>query len=286
LLFLAAHLIMEALRKRWVLFTDLDGTLLDAATYSFDAARPALAALRKAGIPVVPATSKTRAEMEPLMRALGLDGPCVVENGGAIVEADGAARALGPSASRILRAYALLKDRAGGALRGFHEMSDAELSAETRLSLVEASRARRREFDLPFSILGSAESLAPLLGREAEKLGMRLSRGGRYHHLHGPSDKGKALRAVMRRWRGRRAAAIGDSANDVPLLKAASVRFAVRTREGRHDPDLVRGVPRLRLIDRPGPEGWALAVEQLLELSSVASPRSSVKNRRMKDDRS
>ncbi len=249
---------------RWVLFTDLDGTLLDAATYSFDAARPALAALRKAGIPIVPSTSKTRAEMGPLMRSLGLDGPCVVENGGAIVEADGKTRALGPSASKILRAYAHLKVRAGGALRGFHEMSDAEVSAETRLSTDESSRARRREFDLPFSIIGRAEELVPLLEREAKSLGMKLSRGGRYFHLHGPSDKGSALRAVMRRWRGRRAAAIGDSANDLPMLKVAAVAFAVRTREGRHDPDLVRGVPRLRLIDRPGPEGWALAVEQLL----------------------
>lgn len=251
-------------RTRWVLFTDLDGTLLDASTYSFDAARPALASLRKAGIPVVPCTSKTRAEMEPLMRALGLDGPCVVENGGAIVEKDGAARALGPSASKLLRGYALLKERSGGVLRGFHEMSDAELSAETRLSLDEASRARRREFDLPFTILGSAVLFAPVLAREARKMGMQMSRGGRFYHLHGPSDKGKALRAVMRRWRGRRAAAIGDSANDLPMLKAASARFAVQTRDGRHDPDLVRGVPRLRLIDRPGPEGWAIAVEQLL----------------------
>jgi mannosyl-3-phosphoglycerate phosphatase len=249
--------------KGWVLFTDLDGTLLDASTYSFDAARPALAALLKAGIPVVPCTSKTRAEMKPLMRMLGLDGPCVVENGGAVVEADGAARALGPSASKLLRGYAILKAKAAGALRGFHEMSDAEVSAETRLSIEESRRSRRREFDLPFTILGS-QPLGPMLEAEARKLGLRVSRGGRFHHLHGPSDKGKALGVVMRRWRRRRAAAIGDSANDLPMLKAAAMAFAVRTPEGRHDLELVSGVPGLRLIDRPGPEGWAIAVGQLL----------------------
>ena len=255
-------------RARWVLFTDLDGTLLDAVTYRFDAARPGLEALRRAGIPVVASTSKTRAEMVPLMRSLGLRGPCVVENGGAIFE-KGAARPLGATGSRLLRGYALLKERAGGALRGFHEMSDAELSAETRLSLDEASRARRREFDLPFSILGKDGSLAAALGAEARKLGLRISRGGRFYHLHGQSDKGKALKIVLRRWRGRRAAAIGDSANDLPMLKAASLAFAVKTREERHDPDLVSGVPQLRLIDRAGPEGWAIAVDQLLAMSSV-----------------
>ena len=255
---------MPSSRTRWVLFTDLDGTLLDAATYSFEAARPALESLRRAGIPVVPCTSKTRSEMEPLMRALGLTGPCVVENGGAIVEADGKTRALGVTAAKILRGYARLKEKAGGALRGFHEMSDAEVSASTRLSLPESARARKREFDLPFTILGNELLLVPALAAEAKKLGLQVSRGGRFHHLHGSSDKGKALRAVMRRWRGRRAAAIGDSANDLPMLKAAAVAFAVQTREGRHDSDLVAGVPKLRLIDRPGPEGWAIAVERLL----------------------
>ena len=255
---------MKLPRKRWVLFTDLDGTLLDAETYSFEAARPALRELRLASIPVVPATSKTRAEMAPLMRSLGLDGPCIVENGGAIVESDGRARPLGPTAAKLLRAYALLKERAGGALRGFHEMSDAELSAETRLSIDESSRARRREFDLPFLILGDAESHSRTLSEQARKLGLKVSRGGRFHHLHGPSDKGTALRAVMRRWRNRRAAAIGDAANDLPMLKAAARAFAVLNQDRKHDPDLVRGLPRLRLIDRPGPEGWALAVEQLL----------------------
>ena len=253
--------------RRWVLFTDLDGTLLDADTYLFDAARPALEALKKAKIPVVVATSKTRAETAPILKSLGLEGPAIIENGGAIVERDGRVTPLGATAATLLRGYAFLKERANGALRGFHEMSDAELSAETRLSSEEASRARRREFDLPFSVLGN-EPLEERLVREAATLGLTVSRGGRYLHLHGTSDKGRALRKVMRRWRTRRAAAIGDAGNDLPMLKAAAVAYAVKTREGRHDPALVSGVKGLRLVDRPGPEGWSLAVEQLLSKSS------------------
>lgn len=264
---------------RWVLFTDLDGTLLDAVTYLFDAARPALEALRRADIPVIPSTSKTRAEMAPILKSLGIRGPCIIENGGAILEEDGTVRPLGPTAATLLRGYALLKTRAKGALRGFHEMSDAEVSAETRLSIEESSRARKREFDLPFTIL-EAQPLGPVLEKEARKVGLRVSRGGRFYHLHGPSDKGKALKVLKRRWRGRSAAAIGDAANDLPMLKAADVAFAVRTQEGRHDLELVAGVPGLRLIDRPGPEGWAIAVEQLLAMSSIDRAPSAVKNRR------
>ena len=46
-----------------LVFTDLDGTLLDHDSYSFEPARPALARLRSAGVPVIPTTSKTLAEV-------------------------------------------------------------------------------------------------------------------------------------------------------------------------------------------------------------------------------
>ena len=67
-----------------VIFTDLDGTLLDAHTYSFEPARDALGSLRKHGIPVVICSSKTRAEIAVWRRRLGNTHPFIVENGGAV----------------------------------------------------------------------------------------------------------------------------------------------------------------------------------------------------------
>jgi len=76
-------------RRQLVVFSDLDGTLLDHDTYSFDDARPALERLGHAGVPLVLCTSKTRAEVEPLREALDNDSPFIVENGGAIMIPDG-----------------------------------------------------------------------------------------------------------------------------------------------------------------------------------------------------
>jgi len=70
-------------KSSWVVFTDLDGTLLDHSSYSFEAARPALEGLRARRIPVVPCTSKTRAEVEEIRTRLRNRDPFVVENGGA-----------------------------------------------------------------------------------------------------------------------------------------------------------------------------------------------------------
>src|SRR5690242_8205918 len=65
-----------------IVFTDLDGTLLDAETYAFDASREALDALRARSVPLIPASSKTRAEIERLRADLDHHHPFIVENGG------------------------------------------------------------------------------------------------------------------------------------------------------------------------------------------------------------
>src|SRR5713226_6564538 len=77
------------LAARHLIFTDLDGTLLDARTYSWAGAEPALAEIERRRIPLVLVTSKTRAEVEPLRRKLGHAHPFITENGGGVFIPDG-----------------------------------------------------------------------------------------------------------------------------------------------------------------------------------------------------
>ena len=67
-----------------VIYTDLDGTLLDHHTYAFDEALETIEALKDRGIPIIPCTSKTRAETVSLMQAMDIHGPMIIENGAAI----------------------------------------------------------------------------------------------------------------------------------------------------------------------------------------------------------
>ena len=72
-------------RIKTIIFTDLDGTLLDYSTYSFEAAMPALKRLQECGIPLVIVSSKTRAEIEPLLAELPpLSKLFITENGSAV----------------------------------------------------------------------------------------------------------------------------------------------------------------------------------------------------------
>ena len=66
-----------------IIFTDLDGTLLDEE-YSFAPAERALERIKQDGIPLVVVTSKTRAEVEHIRSRLKNTDPFITENGGGI----------------------------------------------------------------------------------------------------------------------------------------------------------------------------------------------------------
>ena len=67
-----------------LIFTDMDGSLLDHHSYSFKPAVEMLDKLEIQGIPVIPITSKTKAELLPLRKQLNNSHPFIVENGAAI----------------------------------------------------------------------------------------------------------------------------------------------------------------------------------------------------------
>ena len=68
----------------WIVVSDLDGSLLDHYSYSFEKARQALGLLRKLNIPLIFNTSKTLPETIDIASEIGIRSPLIVENGGGI----------------------------------------------------------------------------------------------------------------------------------------------------------------------------------------------------------
>jgi mannosyl-3-phosphoglycerate phosphatase len=250
-----------------IVFSDLDGCLLDRQTYAFAAAAEALAALRARGVPLVLCSGKTRAELLPLAAQLLVRTPLVVENGGAVL--DGAAvLALGVPRARLLAALPQLARDAGLDLRGFSEMTLDEVAWLTGLDHAAAALALQREYDEPFAVLGAAgrdPALDARLDDAARPLGLRVTHGGRLHHLHGPADKGDGVRAVLRLARRSASGSIGlgDSATDVPLLRAVERPIVVPGPAGV-DPALAAALPRAERAPEPGPAGWNAALLAVL----------------------
>lgn len=265
-----------------VVFTDLDGTLLDHHTYDFEPARPALEALRAAGVPLVLCSSKTRPEMLAVQARLGIDGPFIPENGGAVLLAGGGpleavfperfeglpARVFGAPYPELRAALEELRRRHGAGVRGFGDMGDEEVARCTGLPPDQARLARARDFDEPFLWYPEPEEdQVPRVRVWLSERGLRLTRGGRFWHLLGPSDKGRAVRWLLEAaaglW-GREPAslALGDSENDLPMLEAVSVGVLVERPMGGH---LAPRPPGIRTVTGVGPVGWSRVVLAWLE---------------------
>ncbi len=266
--------------ERILVFTDLDGTLLDHRTYSFEKARPALGLLRQKNIPVIICTSKTRAEVEVVRDRLQNAEPFIVENGGAVFVPKGYFQGVvsgakedpaywiiefGTPYSRLLEAFSRIRERMPGGARGFSDMSVEEVSELTGLSLPEAALAKKREYDEPF--LAEDPAAFGVLEEIAAAEGLRITRGGRFFHLTGDNDKGRAVRSLRDLFAGTgnglvRSIGLGDSLNDLPLLEAVDFPVLVQKPGGQYD-SAIR-LPHLVRAPGEGPAGWAAAVIELV----------------------
>lgn len=250
---------------RLIVFTDLDGTLLDHSDYSYAAARPALAALMARGVPLILASSKTAAEILPLHQDLGLrDWPMIVENGAQRVT-PGAAAADRGAYQRLRAILASLPPALAAPYRGFGDMSDAEVARITGLAPEAAARARLRCFTEPGLWSGSADALEPFLAALSER-GVSARRGGRFLTLSFGGTKAQQMAGIMADLGADTSIALGDAPNDVEMLEAADYGVIIRNDHGKGIPALpgeARG--RITRTAAPGPEGWNGAVLALLD---------------------
>jgi mannosyl-3-phosphoglycerate phosphatase len=242
-----------------IVFTDLDGTLLDRDTYSYAQAMPAMAQLRARGIPLVLVTSKTRAEVAALREEMGNTDPYIVENGAAIVTPGQPDIVLGATAAAAREALRLAAARSGARVQGFSQMTVEEIVAHSGLRPEVAALAARREFGEPFILMdGDSASLEAALGT----LGFQMTRGGRFFHVLGGSDKARAVLALAARLGETDTVGLGDAPNDAAFL--AAVRHPVIV-PSPHLDAMRALLPDATVAPEPGPAGWNQAVLKLLE---------------------
>jgi len=261
-----------------LVFTDLDGTLLDHETYDYQPALMALARLAAEGHGLVLNSSKTQAEQMTLRAALGNEAPFVVENGAAIVCPVGMPGHDGrsPSPTRHLLAadygyirqvLETLRQAHGYQFRGFGDLAAGAIAQLTGLSVEAAAAAQERIGSEPLLWDDSDNARAAFI-QGITAAGLQVTQGGRFLHVMGTTDKGAGVRWLGDRYRQAfpeitwRVVALGDSPNDLPMLQAADVGVLIANPH-RND-FVVSGVARLLQPEAAGPTGWGWAIAHLL----------------------
>jgi mannosyl-3-phosphoglycerate phosphatase len=266
-----------------VIFTDMDGTLLDHHTYSYAPAAPTLRKLSQRQIAVIPTTSKTFSEMVELREQIGLNGPFIIENGAAAyiphgffqqkpagtVWQDGFwCKSFISSKGYWLKLIELIKSDFAGEFTHFYEMSIQDIQNATGLTAQEAERAAQRQFGEPVLWLGSDERKQEFI-RAVKERGASPLEGGRFIHISGDCSKGKALLWMCEEIARQTASqitsiALGDGKNDIAMMEAADI--AVRIASPTHELPTLKKQKNVYSSTLFGPEGWTEVLSKLLSL--------------------
>ncbi len=272
--------------KNILIFTDLDGTLLDYHTYSFASALPSLRKIKKREIPLIICTSKTRAEIEVYQKNLKNPHPFISENGGAIfvskdyfrniysnlVKKSGyLIRELGTPYEILRKKLFEVTQKFGHKVRGFGDIRAKEIQKKYGLNSKEAALAKKREYDEPFYFVTSPdEKTLNRIKKEFSRYKLNMFKGGRLFHLTGKNDKGKAVRILKKmyekEWKKKAISiGLGDSFNDLSMLLAVDIPVLVKLHSGKYEGRVLKKLEKPFLAKGIGPKGWNQAILQLLE---------------------
>lgn len=241
----------------FIVFTDLDGTLLDHHDYSWTAAQPALDHLAERGVPVVLASSKTAAEIAPLRAAMGLSAcPAIVENGAGILPAHATPDDDAAPYARLRATLDSLPAPLRKCFTGFGDMTDADVARITGLAPDGATLARRRAFSEPGLFDGDDAARKAFIAALAAK-GVTARQGGRFLTLSFGGTKADRMEEIAALYGHPRTVALGDAPNDVEMLETADRGFIIANPSGTPLPKLAKedGMAITR-SKNPGPSGW------------------------------
>ncbi|HCY88515.1 MAG TPA: mannosyl-3-phosphoglycerate phosphatase [Desulfobacteraceae bacterium] len=268
-----------------IVFTDLDGTLLDHDTYGFAPACDAVSFLKKAGIPLILNSSKTCAEILGIRKELGNRHPFIAENGSVVGIPDGYfvgrspedmgftmenglwIKCIGGERDDILDVLHRLRNTGGFPFEGFADMTVARLAKITGLSEKKTGLANQRLSTEPIRWLGT-DDLWHRFSREIADAGLGWVQGGRFISISRPFDKRDGVELLLDFYRGKFPKSpvtigLGDSPNDRAMLDIMDIAVVIRSgRSDRVAPENAGTVIRTTLR---GPHGWQQAMDMIFK---------------------
>jgi len=267
--------------KRYIIFSDIDGTLMDHHTYSMEAAKSGLQLIAKKKIPLILTSSKSFAEMKVIHDELDLREPFIVENGGAVcVSTDYfeiqekvtgvngfLVKFLSLPYDEIISTLRKIKANKRFRFSGFNEMTIETVMSLTSLPYEKAQQAKTRLCSEPLVWEDTTERLQDFTN-ELSRHGFKLLKGGRFYHLIGNTDKAIALKYLLNLYKEKYphdellTIGVGDSPNDIEMLQAVNIPVLVQRPDGTYI-----DVPfenKAIFAEGVGPVGWNKAVNQIL----------------------
>lgn len=259
-----------------VVFSDIDGTILDKATYSYADSLSAIKQLQVCNIPLVLCSAKTNAEMDLLVSELGIKEPYIVENGSAIVipkgyfqssseqddgsitriELGGKIKDFEPKLRAVLEEDHINYD-------SFSDMTPEAVSGYTGMSLEQSLFARMREYTM--TLVVSREEIVRAK-KLIESIGLICFSGGKSLTVGEKGNKGLAVRRLCnlftKVYDKITTYALGDAENDLSMLQEVDFPILVQSSPGVWADC---NSTKITKIPRVGPAGFTAGIEEIVK---------------------
>lgn len=249
-----------------LVFTDLDGTLIDHTTYRWSAASAALAELKRHGCGLVLASSKTGAEIAQLRAELGTEEfPAIVENGAGLLAPFADADTDASAYDRLREVLAQMPRELRSSYTGFGDLSVQQVATLTGLPVDQARLAKIRAFSEPGTWTGTDTDKDAFI-THLHDAGVIAQEGGRFLTLSFGGNKADRIGELVARYNPQTTVALGDAPNDVAMLQATDIGVIVANPHRAPLPELPGEADgRIIRTKAVGPEGWNVAILDLLD---------------------
>ena len=260
-----------------LIFTDLDGSLLDHNNFEFREIQDFILKCIKNGIKIIPNTSKTKIEIQVFIDQLGQNLPFIVENGAAIhnlnlihskIKINDNSLVFSRSLSEILKQFKknipmdfqkrcmFLKD-----------MTSTEQMKILGLNKKYLPFALNRDYSMPLVFDGSREILNEFT-RHLKKIGMKLHEGGRIYNICDDCSKGKAMTTLIEMLKNElkcktHTIVVGDSPNDISMLNVCDQPCVIPL-PNRKNLSFLKDQKLIRAT-QTAPKGWEEVVRASLK---------------------
>jgi mannosyl-3-phosphoglycerate phosphatase len=264
-----------------VIFTDIDGTLLDSRYPDMNKMIELVEMTLQNGIHLIFCSSKTELEQNKIKSEVYLHEPYIVENGGATfiplnyfekteitnsrISQNNYIIETGGSAVKIRTLLKQIKNKYDIDFTGVSDLSISELSKITHLSHEYASRMMDRKYSETIVQIDNMKFTD--FAKIIEEEGLKIIPGNQYFDITLGNDKGTGVSILIDLFRKEYSNnvvffGIGDSRNDEPMLTLVDVPMLVQKFDGNWEN---LEFEKLEKINGIGSTGWEIALELILK---------------------
>lgn len=260
-------------KKKILIFTDLDGSLLDKETFKFDVIKDYFKELVRNGIIIIPNSSKTEAELLDFNEQNNLDLSFIAENGSSIHGLNKIHQNLPDK---------IILSRTINEIRNIYEENTSldfknkithilELEIEKQqkilgLSLDKIKLAIKREHSIPIKFNGTEIEKNEFI-KIMKNSGLTIQTGGRIMNVCDNVNKSKAMSKALQLIRKQFnddiiTIGVGDNENDIEMIKQTDYPCLVKNEN--FDSSLIN-IDNLIKSDEPSPKGWSDVIKTALQ---------------------